>query len=472
MAAWHPGDAWPSGTVGGASSPNWGGYVRLWVRAGLAAGNTFHMGPHTYDRLDAGNVMGGGTPVTLSAGAERLWVDLSCDVLDLEVAGGASSSQGIFSKPDSATAQVTLADPTAKYDPLNPHSPYAYGGRSRLVPGTPVEVFAEVVNGDTGAWQRVELFTGTADSWGEDWVPRPWRRQARLIASDETKRWVNYDQPEQPPQGAGDTTAQRVQRLVDYYQWQGTVEAGAASSVTLQATTLAQSGWELLNRTLDDELGYVYFTAAGALRWVNRTTWFQHGAPVIVLGCDALEEAGETFHDVLIDVAPSNLDRQMRNAVYAARTGGTTVEALAQSSIDRFDRYDYKRTDLGLADDGQVGTWAQTVLVLYAYPQIALEGVTLRPAIDPRSWEVFGPILALEYVSDLVRIVWAPPDLPENVIDGLVRVVGHKHKITRAAWETTLQTVAAQPLQYAGAVFHMGPHSQDRLDAGFVMGLA
>jgi hypothetical protein len=86
--------------------------------------------------------------------------------MDVEISGGASSAQGIFSRPDTATCVVTLADPTGKYDPLSPAGEFSYGGRSRLVPGAPVNVFAEVVNGDTGAVTTFQLFTGRAESWG------------------------------------------------------------------------------------------------------------------------------------------------------------------------------------------------------------------------------------------------------------------------------------------------------------------
>jgi hypothetical protein len=283
---WQPTDPWPSGTTGGASSPKWGDYIRLWIRAGIAAGNPFHVGQHANDRLDSGYVlMGAESALPRATDPARLWIDLTCDTLDCEIAGGASSGQGIFSKADAATLVVTLHDPEGKYDPLNGASPYAYAGRSRLVPGTPIEAFAEVVDPSTSIATRHWLFTGTADSWAEEWTPRPTNRQAKLVATDVTKQWVRYDQPEQPPTGTGDTTGQRVQRLVDYYQWPGIVEHAPSSTVTLQATTLAQSAWELLNRTLDDELGYVYFTPEGALRWLNRQTWMIVGAPVLALGC-------------------------------------------------------------------------------------------------------------------------------------------------------------------------------------------
>ena len=467
VAPWTPGDTWPSSTPGGAWSPFWGGYVRLYVRAALAAGNAFHMGAHTFDRLDAGNVLAGGELAGRAAGTDRLWVDLACDVIDLELAGGASTSQGILSKADAATLVLTLADPTGKYDPLNAASPFAYGGRSRLIPGTPVEVFAEVVNGDSGAWWREPLFVGTVDSWAENWTPHPSKREAKIVATDETKVWARYNRPEQAPAGAGDTTRQRVERLVAFYAWLGAVEHAAASTATLAATTLAQPGWELLNRTLDDELGYVYFTADGALRWINRASWLTITPPIVVLGCETVDA---NARDVLVEAHATTLDSQMRNAIYAARTGGTTQTASSPSSIERHGEYDYKRTDLGHDTDAGVAAWAQTLLMLYAYPAQTLDDVTMRPALDARSWEVCDHVLDVDLVTDVVRVRWAPPDLPDNVVDALSRVVGYRHKITRHAWEVRWQLVAADALGNSGAVFHMGAHAQDRLDAGFVLG--
>jgi len=460
MPVWRPGDAWPTSTPGGAVSPHWGGYTKLYVRTAIGAGNPFHMGAHNYDRLSAGNVLGGGVP----APAGDLWVDIACDVRDMEVITGATTSQGILSKPDAGTLTVTIADPGGIYDPLNTGGPFAYGGRSRLVPGTPVEVFAEVVDGDTAAVSTHWLFTGTADSWQQDWTPKPSNRETKLIASDATKQFARLDRPEQAATGAGDTTKQRVHRIVDFFGWTGPVvdPPTGSGTATLQATTLAQSAWELLNRTLDDELGYVHVTAKGELRWLPRSTWSTTPPPSVTLGCDV-------GYDVLIDATPSAIDRQMRNAVYAARTGGVAQFAQSTSSIDKYGRYDYTRTDLGLADDTQAATWATTVVTLYAYPQVTLDDVTMRPDVDPKPWAAWKSVLGFTPITDVVRVHWSPPDIPTHVVDVASRVFGIDHRITRAAWEVKWQLVNTRPAAAAGAVFTMGPHPQDRLDSNFVL---
>lgn len=429
------------------------------------------MGVHPDDRLDAGNVLGGGaTQLAGKAGvANSLWIDLTCDTIDAEIQGGASGGAGIFSKADAATISVTLTDPSGKYDPLNGNSPYAYGGHSRLVPGVPVEAFTEVVNGDDGTWQRHYLFVGTADSWGEDWTPKPSERTCQLLATDITKQFVRMDRPEQSPVGQGDNVGQRIHRLVDFFDWPGeVVDPPGGSSIILQATTLAQPAWELLNRTTDDEIGYLYFDTQGRLVWVNRAAWSEATDPVIDFGCPYI--SGGTGFDVLTDAAPSTLDLQMRNTVYASRAGGTMQQAFSQASIDRYGSYEYKRTDLGISSDAQVADWAEFVVVLYSFPQISLSDVTMQPSLDERSWEVWAGVLGITMVTDLVSIKWAPPDRPEDLIHAVSRVVGYSHRISRGQWEIQWQLVAASALGFSGSVFHMGAHAQDRLDSGFVLG--
>lgn len=465
MPTWSPGDPWP-GTPGGARSPWWGDHVTLFVRIAIEAGTTFRMGPNAADRLDAGNVLGGGVPALEFSGTEdRLWVDVTCDVLDLEVQGGATGSEAMLVSADAATLTVTFLDPTGKYDPLNPTPPFEYGGRSRLTPGVPVEVYAEVVDPDTAAITRWYLFTGTADSWGQDWTPHPSKRQAKLTATDYVKTLVRYSRPEAPAAGAGDTTGQRVHRILDYFQSTVAVEEPATSTAILAATTFAVSAWELLTRTLEDELGFIYVTPTGRLRWVNRDTWITAGPPVVVLGCDP---AG---HDVLTDASPSNLDTSMRNVVHAARDGGAVQTAASSASVGRFGPYEYSRTDLGLSTDVQVGAWANAVLSLYAFPAVILEAVTMRPALAPSSWDLWPLVLGVRLVTDMVRIIWAPPDRPEDVVDDLVRVVGYSHQVTRHSWETRWTLTPADVLAASGTVFRMGPHANDRLDAGNVLAL-
>jgi hypothetical protein len=146
---------------------------------------------------------------------------------------------------------------------------------------------------------------------------------------------------------------------------------------------------------------------------------------------------------------------------------------VSTSSQAQFGVYDYKRTDLGLATDLLAGQWATDVLTLYAYPQFGLKDVTMVPALAGTS-VLWDQVLGFEFVTDLVRVVWAPPDLPDNVVDMTGRVVGVDHQITFDAWEVGWQLVGLDSAQFADQVFTIGsvPGASDQLDAGFVLGFA
>jgi hypothetical protein len=459
---------WP-GTPGGASSPHWGPNIRLYVWVALAAGWPFTLGRHSNDRLDSGNVLSRATnptppaAATLAASTGRsLWYDLSCDVVDLSVRLGATETDGVLARAEAGTATIVLRDPDRVYDPLNPASPWTYQGGSRLVPGVPVVVFVEVLDAG-GVIHQFTRFTGTADSWLEPWTPNRAKRQCRLVASDAVKDLVALDRGEQPAVGAGDTVDQRIARICTYYGWNGP-RVLDASTVTLQATTLAQSAWELIQRATDDEIGYTFLDAGGTLRFYNRARWQASPPPAIAVGCTPTPITPAPY-DVVVAAEAGPLDLHIRNAVYATRVGGTQQIARAQASIDRYRERGYKRTDLGVASDPQAADWANYVVGLQAWPITQLQSATLRPALDPTSWL---PVLSVNYMTDRARVLWTPPDDPTTTYDTTARVLGVADRVTYRRWELTWQLTQAQILS---RTWHLGAHRFDRLDDGNVLAL-
>jgi hypothetical protein len=470
MATWTPGQAWPGtlgGVTGGTGYP-WGTSIQLFVRAGLYAGSSWRMGPDPADRFDAGNVMGPTSPTahppTING---RLWIDLACDVIQADIVDGSTTAAGIFSRDEAATIVVDLLDPDRTYDPLNTAGDYWYQGHTRLVAGTPVEAFAEVVDPTTATITKYQLFTGTSDSWVHALDPIALQRRTKLTASGAVKAISHTDWPEQPAQGGGETTAQRIARIVTYFGYTApVVQVGTASTVTLQATTLAQSFWELLNRTLDDELGYVHVLPDGTIRWLTRNVWSTSPPPVITLGC----KPGVTAYDIVTNLAMGTVDAQLRNAVYAARTGGVQQVAKSAPSIALHGGYEtaLNRTDLGLNDDTQVAAWANLLIMLYAYPQPAPGLLQMLPAVHGETTgTIWKAVLGIQYASDLARIVWTPTD-GTGPIDTAVRVVGVKHTITPSSWQVDWQLVPAQLT--AGNIWNIGPDPADQVNRGNVIG--
>lgn len=464
---WLPGDPWPGPYPGGAALEAWGGYVRVYLQAEIAPGKPFRMGQDPNDSLSSGNVMN-------AASVERglvggLWVDLTPDVTEMEITLGSSAGDGILSKAEAGTLTATLYDPTGKYDPLNPSTPYALSGRTRLTPGVSIRAWAEVIVYPLGSgpYNRYEypLFTGTADRWSESWTNEPSERFAELVATDITKTWARFDKPAVTAVGAGDTPLGRLTRLRTNYGWGGGILQTGTTTRTLQATTMAQAGWELVNRVADDELGLVYFrpkspsATQDVMMLLTRDVWTAAPpAPSYSIGC------GAGLWDIAIDAVPASFDEQLKNAAYVSRSGGTQQTARVQSSIDRWYEQSLNRSDLGLADDTQVATWATTIVTLYAYPQTTLESITLRPDLHTDQWTAWQ-VLGVTLGVSIVRVLW---ESAGYTVDVLVRVIGWTHRITTDAWEIEWRTIAAS-FSGTAATWNLGPHAEDNLDAGYVL---
>jgi hypothetical protein len=437
------------GTPGGATSPYWGGDIRLYVWVAIQAGSTFTWGQSDTDNLNAGNVWGGGS-VGPAPPAERLWVDVSCDVRNLQTHIGGARSDGALSRAEAGTCSLSLADPNRIYDPLNPDSPWQYAGRSRLAPGTPLWVWAEVPN-DEGSVSTWRIFTGTVDTWQEDWQLHKADREAQVVASDATKTLVNLDWGEQPATGAGDTVDERIQRILTHYGYTGDWELDE-SAITLQATTLAQSAWELIGRASDDELGVVWIDSLGTLQFRSRDAWKVLADPVLEVGCP-------DGYDSVLDAEVTSAGT-IRNAIYAANAGGTVQQARAEASIAIYGPNNYKRTDLGMQVDSQAAAWATFLIQVQGFPRAQIQKVTLKPAFTPEMWDA---LLGLKLIEDRVKVEWQPPGEP--LVTGVGRVLGVDHSISWHSWETDLVLTMGDLF---ARVFHWGPHPNDRLTQGNV----
>jgi len=437
-------------------SPWWGQRVRLFAMASIATGSAFKLGPGPTARLDAGNVLGPITNPPALPPSAGLWVDLTCDVLSIDISAQASHTDAAVARMEASTATLVMRDPQRTYDPLNPSSSWTLNGSSRLTPGVPVKVWAEVV--DTATTPNVttyNLFTGTADSWSEPWTPHPSERRATLVASDATKDLANRDWGEQPSVGAGDTVAQRITRILSYYNFTGPTSLDT-SAVTLQATTMAQSAWELLLRAADDEIGLVFFLSDGRFRFINRDGWSANTAPVISVGCPGAQ------YDIVTDADVGNNAINVRNSISAARTGGVAQRATSDSSVLKYGMFGYGRTDLGVQTDAIAATWATFTLSFKAFPRPNLSSVTLRPALNETSWPA---VLGVRRVSDVFQLKWTPPGTTDTY-DVKGRAMGISHTIDRQTWEVTWD-VGFPAL--SRKTFHIGTHAFDRLTDGNVL---
>lgn len=450
------------GTPGGATAPSWGGNVKVHVWMALATGTPLHWGPHPADRWTAGNVyasaIAGPDPAT--GGVYRLWVDLTCDTLDLTVALGATRADGVVARAEAGTVEIVLADPTRRLDPMNADGPW----HTRLNPGVPVLVWAETLDGSTVT--RHTLFSGAAESFREPWTPHPGARRATIVAVDSTTTLVDLQRPElETPLGAGDTVDQRLARVLAYHSAPVTLQA-QPSTVTMAATTMDGSAWAQINEAADAEIGFAYVAAVGdplaaetvtdlaVLRFITRDAWTSNEPVDFTVACPEV-----------IAATVNALEATVRNDVTAHRPDGPDIHLRSQSSVDRFGVHNYTASDLPVSDDEEVGRWAEFILAAQAWPRATLGDVTMRPAATPALW----PRLLDLDLADRVGIQWTPPGT-SSIYDVTASVVGMRHAINRHRWEVTWTTLGtSQPL---GTSLHWGPDADDRWSTGLTWALS
>ena len=290
--------------------PDWGGYTRCGCGPPSAAGTPFHMGPtpaagapRGSDRLDAGNVMSSGVAVgDPRHRSDRLWVDMSCDVIAVAIAGAVVHLGGDLLKADAATATITIVDPTGIYDPLNPPARSVDGGP---VPPRPRRPRRSVVR----SRERRRPARGRPTSVHRDGrlvaggLGRRIRGTATTILSRRTPRNLRPLRPARDVAvGAGDSTGQRIDRIVEYFEWPGVVvHPPGGSTVTCRRRPSPSPRWELAEPYRRRRVG---------LRALHARRPAAMGEPLDVQhpsDAGRSRSAATIGHDISLDATPSAL---------------------------------------------------------------------------------------------------------------------------------------------------------------------
>jgi hypothetical protein len=426
--------------VAGAENPTLWGEVRLHVWMKLAAGRPFTLGDPVLGKLGRGNVLGG----TGDVGdiGQSLWVDVTCDVLNVTTHLGATQAEGVIARAEAGTCTLVLADPLRRYDPVASESP-------RLVPGVEVLVWAQHslwLEPDFAA-ENAPVFMGRVETIAEPWTPHPSLRRCTIVASDATADLVASNRAAlDTPVGAGELARDRVARILAAFAGPPLNEVtirlddpdlhvpAVPSVVVMQGTTMPGSAWAELNKVADAEVGFLYVQPVAPGPWstdwqqqvqfLPRSTWSNTTDDPLTLPCGAVIGARVTASDA-----------QQRTRVTGQRAlmpGEEDIPAnrVAHTRSRPAQRpLGYTRTDLELAE-AEVLPWVEFVLATFAEPRVKVDMVSLRPGAAPGLWP---GVLRTELAVDRVRLEWLPPDGGGEVtVTG--RVVGEDHQISRASW--------------------------------------
>jgi hypothetical protein len=201
------------------------------------------------------------------------WSDVTCDVLAPLTLGAGSSPDGVVTRWEAATCAFTLAG--SDWDPRS--GPYT----GLLGPALPVRVRWRPTGADDTAWATT--FQGQTSDDGFTYDPKS--RQAAVSATDGTAILAAFNGPEQSPQGAGETAAQRVARIADEAGWPADRRDITPGGVAVQATTLADAAWTMLLAVADTDLALLWINRAGELAYRPEGKVTPSHTPVAVIGC-------------------------------------------------------------------------------------------------------------------------------------------------------------------------------------------
>lgn len=369
-------------------------------------------------------------------GGDVTWSDLTAWARSGSVSRPAARTQGPLWSYQPGTASIVLSNRDGRFDPDNLGGPYVAAGQTELTAMVPVRVRA--------TWNGITypLFSGFADSWGDDGRNYAGRyAQSTLSATDGQKVLGKVTLPAAVPVGAGELSGARVNRVLTTAGWYtGTGQRNvAAGNSSVQAYAGGDTAWNLMQAAADSEIGELYVDGAGRLTFRNRHAILEDArsaVPQAVFGDAAGTAETAGTEQAYYSVTRARDDATLANDVQATRAGGTTQEVKDAASIARylFPRT-YANSSLILQDDVTTLNWAQWVLYVAGGDEDRFDAITLFPLRDPAS--LWPQALGRE-VGDRIQVWRRPPGVASPVTrDCFIRGIAHAWDWSAGTWATT-----------------------------------
>lgn len=408
----------------------WWGELDITVEAALSAATG------SYGVWDAA------TWDTATWGPDEQWTDITAWTRKF-------SSTRKFSREvqawEAGTASVVLDNRDGRFSMDKLSGPYVVAGVSGVRPWRPIRVRVTVAGVTYSIFRMyakdwVEGYTKAPAGQGDAWVTVP--------CADEMARLAAVNNPAAGSQGSGELFGPRLHRWLNAAGHTGerVIDEG---SVTMQATTLANSTATGIRLTADSEGGAVWVEADGSVVGARQYALVEDTRSV---------ESQATFGDATgeipyADIELSSPGDQITNVVSYARVGGTAqVAADATSRALYGDRTD-PRTDLLCETDAQTAKLAAWKVARFKVPERRVTAITIDPRRDDVPWAV-----ALgSRVRDLVTVVRRPPG--GYTITQYCHIAGVRHDVSRnpERWRTTFYLSSATPYrQFASSRWDVG----------------
>lgn len=381
---------------------------------------------------------------TARLGAD-VWTDLA-EETKIESATLRSGSTRVDSpliRFEPGTASIAVDDPDGRYDPTNLDGPYVSAGRTQITAMRRVRVRAE--------WAGVvyPLWSGYTDLWDVDWTPT--KGTAVIQATDGFKVLAARRRGAVAPVGEGETSDQRVNRILDSVGWPAEQRQIGPGSTTLQATTLEGDPLAEAQLTADTEIGEFYMGRDGRAVFRGRTA-------LLTDPRSATSQATFGHRPGVSELPIATDDAQLYNEVLITRVGGQEQRAADPGSMEELLPRTFERSDLLMQTDEEAAAYAAWVLHVSAEPEVRFDTITIFPMSDP---DVLWPqVLGREIGDRITCYRTRPKGRPPLVRDAFIR--GIQHEIGPSSWRTTW---TLQSATRAGSWFTLDQPANGRLDS-------
>ena len=266
-------------------------------------------------------------------------------------------------------------------------------------------------------------------------------RTCTIRATDAFKVLARFDPAAaSSPDGAGETTGERVARVLDNMAWPGGDRALHDGLSTVQATTLAQNALTECQLAADSEYGELFVDAEGKIVFRDRHSRWERTESQVVQATFTDANTAGALHYESLDVPALDAELVKNRVSIAAVGGAAAVSTDATSRATYFERT-WNRHDLVFdGGDAESQQYADQVVFFHKDPEQRVDGIRLKAhGSSPNA--LWAAMYGLGF-GDQVRAVRT---LTGDDLDDYLFVEGVQHTIRAQGrtFETTLQTSSA-----------------------------
>lgn len=373
-------------------------------------------------------------------GSDIVWTDVTEYVMAFSTRSGRNRSVNQF---DAGTASVTLRNTDARFSPWNLSGPYVSGGRTNIRPWRPIRISRTHATTVLGINATKYLFYGYMTDFTESYSNNA-MNVVTVSCVDELGKLARFNGYAQAPQGAGESTADRVQRILNNAGFTGSVYLPFNDSVTCQATTLAQNALTELKLTADTEGGWIY-----ALPAATPTLVFKGRLDAALYSPFAVPDLYDSSSTDPLAFKFTSMTQQYSGDLVATsaavgRVGGTVQRYVDQSARALYGDLQYSRTDLITESDAHCLSLATQRVDTYKDAEQLVTSITMRPRMGPHESPVAVVLpqnmWLLATSSDAlfkkINVTSKPPGMP-SAVTGQYIVDSVQHNVTLDDWSVT-----------------------------------